>query len=81
MTDFDDLIEELKQKRDELRVQMNLASREAKDEWEELDEKMDKFLARADLRTTGEGVGEALEKLGEELKLGYKRLWRAISED
>jgi len=81
MTDFDDLIEELKQKRDELRVQVNLASREAKDEWEELDEKMDKFLARADLRTTGEGVGDALEKLGEELKLGYKRLWRAISED
>ena len=81
MADFDDLIEELKQKRDELRVQINLASREAKDEWEELEDKMDKFLARAELRATGEGVGDALGKLGEELKLGYKRLWRAISED
>lgn len=81
MADFDDLIEELKQKRDELRVQMNLASREAKDEWEELEEKMDKFLARADFGKTGEGVGDALGKLGEELKLGYKRLRNAIKED
>jgi len=81
MTDFDDLIEELKQKRDELRVQINLGSREAKDEWEELEEKMDDFLARAEFRKTGEDVGDALGKLGEEIKLGYKRLWRAISGD
>ena len=37
MTDFDDLIEDLKQKRDELRVQMDLASKEVKEEWDELD--------------------------------------------
>ena len=81
MADFDDFIEELKQKRDELRVQVNLASKEARDEWDELEDKMDRFLARAELRKTGEGVGDALGKLGEEIKLGYKRLWRAASED
>ena len=37
MTDFDDMIGELKQKRDELRLQMHLASKEVKDEWEDWD--------------------------------------------
>lgn len=81
MTDFDDLIEDLKQKRDELRVQMDLASKEVKEEWDELEEKTEKFLSRAQFRKTGEGVGDALGQLGHELKLGYQRLWRAVSED
>ena len=78
MDDFDDLIEELKQKRDELRVQMNLASKEARDEWEELEAKMEDFTARANLGETGEGVGKALGQVGHELKLGYERLWKAV---
>lgn len=81
MTDFDDLIEDLKQKRDELRVQMDLASKEVKEEWDELEEKTEKFLSRAQFRKTGEGVGDALGQLGHELKLGYQRIWRAVSED
>lgn len=81
MDDFDDLMDELKQKRDELRVQMNLASREFKEEWDELEEKMQEFSRRARLRETGEGVGEALGKLGNEIKQGYKNLWRAMRED
>ncbi len=81
MTDFDDLVEDLKQKRDELRVQMDLASKEVKEEWDELEEKTEKFLSRAQLRKTGEGVGDALGQLGHELKLGYQRLWRAVSQD
>jgi chromosome segregation ATPase len=88
MADFDDLLEELKQKRDELRVQINLASREVKDEWEELEEKMEEFSSKtrefaddAGLKDTGHGVGEALGQLGHELKLGYQRLRDAIRED
>lgn len=81
MDDFDDLIDELKQKRDQLRVQMNLASREVKEEWDELEEKMQEFSRRARLRETGEGVGDALGQLGSEIKQGYKRLWRAMRED
>ena len=34
MTDINSLLEELKQKRDELRVQMHLASKDIKEEWE-----------------------------------------------
>mgnify|MGYP000140318769 CR=1 FL=1 len=88
MPDFDDLLEELKQKRDELRVQMNLASREMRDEWEELEDKLEEFTDRArqvaedaDLKATGEGVGKALGQLGEELKRGYDRIWRALREE
>lgn len=81
MGDFEDLVADLRQKRDELRLKIHLASREAQDEWEELEEKMQEFSSKAQLGKTGEGVGEALGKLGEELKLGYKRVRSAIKED
>lgn len=80
MADFDDLIEELKQKRDELRVRMHLASKEIQDDWDELEEKMEHFVSRAQLGETGEGVGKALEQVGHELKLGYERVRDAIKE-
>ena len=81
MDDFDDLIDDLKQQRDELRVQINLASKEAKDEWHELEGKMDKFSAEAKLAKTGSGVSAALGLLGNELKLGYQRIREAIKND
>ena len=81
MNEFDDILAELKQKRDELRLQMHLASKEAAEEWDELEEKMEKFTAKAKLDETGEGVGKALGQLGNELKQGYERIWKAIKED
>lgn len=81
MGDFEDLVADLKQKRDELRLKIHLASKEAQDEWEELEEKMQDFSSKAELGKTGEGLGEALGKLGEELKLGYRRIRSAIKED
>ncbi len=87
MTDFDDIIEELKQKRDELRLQMHLASKEVKDEWEELEEKMEDFSGKAKqfagdakLKETGEGIGDAFSQLGGELKRGYERIKEAIKD-
>lgn len=80
MADFDDLMEELKQKRDELRVQMNLASRELKDEWDELEEKMEEFSEKANLEETGKGLSKAVGQLGQEIKLGYERLWKAMKD-
>ena len=38
MNEFDDILAELKQKRDELRLQMHLASKEIAEEWDELEE-------------------------------------------
>ena len=81
MADIDDLLEELKQKRDELRVQMHLASKEAQVEWEDLEEKMKEFSRRAELEKTGEGLGNALQNLGHELMQGYRRMRKAVSDD
>jgi len=67
MTDFDDIVDELKQKRDELRVQMHLASKEVQEEWTELEGKMEHFTSKASMGETGEGVGKALGQLGHEL--------------
>jgi hypothetical protein len=78
MSDYDDLIEDLKQKRDELRVQMHLASKEAQDEWKDLEEKMNEFVARAELDKTGEGLGEAFSGVGQEIMKGYERIRDAI---
>lgn len=80
MSEFDDMIADLKQKRDELRVQINLASKEARDEWEELEEKMGEFTSKAQLDETGEGIGKALGELGHEIKLGYERLRNALKD-
>ena len=91
MADFEDkveeLVEELKQKRDELRVQMHLASKELKEEWDDLEKKMDEFSGKAkqfsddaQLRETGSGLGDALGKLGHEIKLGYERIRDAIKD-
>ncbi len=80
MSDLDELFEELKQKRDELRVQMHLASKDLKDEWDEFEGKWDDFSQKANLGATGEGLGEAMEKLGHELKLGYQRIRNALKD-
>jgi vacuolar-type H+-ATPase subunit D/Vma8 len=80
MSEFDDMVAELKQKRDELRLQIHLASKEAQDEWEGLEEKMQEFTSRAEIEKTSEGLGDALGKLGEELKLGYRRIRNAMKE-
>ena len=87
MSDFDDIIQDLKQKRDELRVQIHLASKEVKEEWDELEEKMEEFSRKtrqfsedAKLKETGSGIGDALGKLGVELKRGYERIRDALKD-
>jgi len=81
MSDLDDRVSGLKQIRDELRVQVHLAKKEVQDDWEELEDKMEDMVAKAQLTETGEGVGEAIEQLGQELKLGYRRIRDAIKSD
>ena len=80
MADLDELFDELKQKRDELRVQVHLASKDLKDEWDQFEGKWDDFSQKANLEATGEGLGEAMEKLGQELKLGYQRIRDALKD-
>jgi hypothetical protein len=77
------LIEELRQARDELHVQMHLAKAEVKDEWEELEDKWEQFRDRSsrvghEAGGSAEDIGEALELLGEELKKSYRRIREAL---
>lgn len=85
MSDFDDIVAELKQRRDELRVKIHLASKDIKDEWDELEKKMEEFSDKArqfsedaKLKETGAGIGDALKQLGGELKRGYERIRDAM---
>lgn len=87
MSDLDDIVEQLKQKRDEARVQMHLASKEIQEEWEELEEKMEefsgkarKFATDAKLKETGDGLGGAFTQVGHELKAGYERIRDALKD-
>lgn len=78
MTKANDLVGELTRMRDEVRVQMRLASMEAKQQWEELERKWTRFSSRAGLEETAEGVEDSLERLGAELAEGYKKLKAAL---
>lgn len=76
---LDQVVEELKQMRDELEVQIHLASADARDEFEELGKKWEQLRARADVvgKATGEAasdVGDALSLVAEEIKRGFQRI-------
>lgn len=80
MADVADLKRDLKKLRGEIQLRMHLASMEAKQEWDELETKWQRFTSRAALDETAESVGDALELLGEEIKRGYKRLRAALKD-
>ena len=80
MVDIKEMLDELKQTRDELALRVHLASMEVREEWDELEDQWETFKARADVEQTTEGVGAALGQLGHELKGGYQRLFRALKD-
>jgi cytochrome c556 len=87
MSDLDDILDQLKQKRDEVRVQMHLASKEVQEEWDEIEQKMEDFSAKAKqftvdakLKETGSGLGGALGQVGHEIKEGYDRIRAALKD-
>lgn len=74
---------DLRQARDELRVQMHLAKADARDEWDRLESQWDEFEKKMDnvedaAEDAAEDVGKALSALGEEIKAGYQRIRDAI---
>ena len=73
-----DLIGELKQERDELRLKIHLASMELRDDWAELEKKWESFSAQARLQDTSQDLERTLRNLGEDLRLGYGRIKAAL---
>ncbi len=78
--DFDKIIADMKQKRDDLRVQLDLASKDMEDEWGEWEGKWKEFVRKADLDATGKGLSDSTVKLGEEIKAGYERIVAALKD-
>lgn len=79
----EDLFEQLKQQRDELRVKMHLAKQDAKVEWDKLEDKWDEVKPKLDMakdHTTeaSKEVWNALEQAGEAIKNGYQRIRRDL---
>ena len=74
MVDLTEIMKELKQRRDELKLQLHLASKEAEDEWEELQAEWDKFLSRSEFDKSAEEVGEAARQLGLRRKAAYDKM-------
>jgi hypothetical protein len=78
MSKVEEMLAELKQKRDELEVQARLGSMEAKQQWEQLEKQWNDFAAKAEVEKTAEDVSSALDTLGGELTKGYERLRKAL---
>lgn len=74
MTDFDDWMKELRTKRDELKLKLHLASKDAEDEWDELVADWDKFVQETQLDKSAEEVGEAAKELGLRMKAAFDRV-------
>ncbi|GAA6198865.1 hypothetical protein [Aquicoccus sp. SU-CL01552] len=74
MDDFDDFTAKLKQTRDELKLQMHLASKEAEEEWEDLIKDWDRFVQKTQLDKSADEVGEAAKELGMKIKTVFDRL-------
>ncbi len=71
MIDFKNLMAELQQKRDEIKVQLHLGSMEAEQEWDGLVSEWDKFLSTSQFDQTAEEVGEAARRLGLKMMAAY----------
>jgi hypothetical protein len=78
MSHIESLIEELKQARDELRLQIHLGSKELEDEWAKLEPKWDHFVKEANLEESAERLSAATRALGEELMQAYERVRSAL---
>ncbi len=73
------LLERLEQERDELKMKFGLAKLEAREEWQELQGKVERLRGRLkvlgeEADDAGEDVGTALEMLGEEIREGFDRI-------
>lgn len=73
------VLQQLEQERDELKVKLGLAKLEAREEWQELNKKMDALRGRMrvlsdEAKDAGGDVGAAFDVVVKEIKDGFERL-------
>ena len=81
--ELDELTAELKQKRDELRLQLHLAGAEARDAWDAAEKKWSQFEAKSDqvadaAKDAGAEIWEATKQLGAEIRDGYDKIRKSL---
>ena len=77
--EFDELTDVLKQQRDEIEVQIHLASMDAKEEWQKAEKKWGQFVDTIGVITdetkeTSSEIIHTTKIIGDELKETYKRI-------
>ncbi len=77
--DIDDIIESLKQQRDEIKLQIHLAEAEARDEFPAIEEKLDELKSKTDAIREEAGevsddVFEAVKLVADEVRTGIARI-------
>jgi len=80
---FNDMVEKLREQRDEINVKIHLANMEVRDEWEELEQMWGQLVDKTkrvgkEVEPAAEGVHAAISLLGEEIKEGYRKVKRAL---
>jgi chromosome segregation ATPase len=80
---LDQILADLRQQRDELRLQMHLAKAEVRDEWDELEKKwqhLEGRLGRAagEAKSSAQNVGAALDQVAEEIGSAYRRIRKTL---
>jgi hypothetical protein len=79
MPDFSTLMEQVQQKKEELRLRIHLGSMDLKQEWERLEAQWRELIAEAGLSETTKDVKGSLRLVAEELRKGYDKLETAVA--
>ena len=78
MVDLKNMMAELQQKRDEIKLQLKLGSMEAEEEWDSLVSEWDTFLSASQFERSAEEVGEAAREMGLKMKIAFDRAKNAV---
>ena len=83
--EFDELTDALKQQRDEIEVQIHLASMEAKDEWQKAEKNWDQFIdglgvITDDAKEASAELIQTTKIIGDELKNTYTRISERLNK-
>lgn len=62
----------LRRDRDRVRIQLNLAQKEIKEEWEKIEDKWDAF--EDAMMNAGDGTKQMVHDTGEDIKAAYRKL-------
>jgi uncharacterized protein (DUF3084 family) len=81
--ELDEILESLKHQRDEIKLQLQLAKAEARDEWETTEHKFEQLRNKAEavrdeIGEASEDVLAALKITAEEIKHGYDRVRKKL---